>query len=211
LDSENTRIETNVLDQNTFPIHVVGGSGAVVRINRTICAGCQHITITEDARDGSVLHNTIEGDGVALVPGTGLVIDGMLTGADVIPVTGMSFLANEITSPRGIYVGRASDNVFRHNQLSGEVGLILAAESDQNRYWWNTILASNVGVIADKAVELTSGDGQGNWWGRRCPGVVFVPDVDSNRSDVTEPFAYYRYGAWLLDIEPGCDLMAPAV
>jgi hypothetical protein len=91
------------------------------------------------------------------------------------------------------------------NDVSSQRGLYLAGpDAWPNRVFHNNVIAATLGVEATFGpVELSDG-GRGNWWGRSCPGPLYVPGVDGNRVDVVDSRPYGARDAWLTGGVPGC-------
>ncbi|MFZ5470364.1 MAG: Ig-like domain-containing protein [Myxococcota bacterium] len=65
-------------------------------------------------------------------------------------------------------------------------------------------------VYAAGAIELSDTRAasptfqQGNYWGRSCPGTLFLAGVDSSRADVVDSYPYGQASAWTAGGTPGC-------
>jgi len=187
-------------------LEVISGTGLEVAWNTFSSLGGVAVAINEDATGGEVHHNVIEaqpGDEVR-----GIELYGMVGESGPLPVSEMSIHNNTITATVGIFMKRTSDGLLVGNDITAWTGFEMETVVGVNRYWWNNIQAQ-VGVIADEAMEISDGEGRGNWWGNYCPGPLFVGEVNSNRVDVIDNFAYGKRNAWELGLEAGCDTRAP--
>lgn len=110
---------------------------------------------------------------------------GVTTGIDA-GGAGMSIVGNLVVGATGAGIAitnaAANDAFVVHNLLVGnQVGLDVAAISDPSAFVFslNDVLGSGLRPLRTAAgatleIQLSSPDGQGNYWGRRCPS-AFVP------------------------------------
>ncbi len=96
------------------------------------------------------------------------------------------------------------------NTISGcpGKGLVIAGSADAVITLNNIFGNAGYQVEADTPIELSSSE-LGNYWGRSCPGDLFVPGVDSNRTDAVDSWPYAARDAWLVGDPPGCGVTPP--
>ncbi len=86
----------------------------------------------------------------------------------------------------GIEISESSDvKISRNNILS-------------NSRYQIASLTGNTGISLSE-------NGQGNFWGRSCPGDLFIAGTDSNSADLIDSFPYGTENQWATGDPPGCD------
>ena len=112
---------------------------------------------------------------------------------------------NEIqSSEEGIKFDTAIDNELYGNTIeAGTNGISLEAESWPNKIYHNNISGDVNGIFSFSPAEV-SWESEGNYWGRSCPGPLFIPGTDSNSVDVVDSFPYGQEDAWDFGLSPGC-------
>lgn len=111
----------------------------------------------------------------------------------------------------GVHIDGDRSTVTDSTLTANGVGLSLAGFGHAVSH--NNIFGNrNTQVRATQALELSDVIArQGGFWGRTCPGPLFVPGVDSNRLDVVDSHAYASASAWTSGASPGCAVVAPVI
>ncbi|MBI3183965.1 MAG: hypothetical protein HYZ28_17655 [Myxococcales bacterium] len=134
------------------------------------------------------------GAGVAAVFDSSVTVEGgSLSGAQV-----------------GIRLDGPGSSTVQDTTLTGN-GEGLSLLGGANLVFHNNVFGNQARqVSAPSAVELSDTRAsspsfqQGNFWGRSCPGSLFLAGTDSNRSNVVDSFPYAQAGAWAVGGSPGC-------
>jgi hypothetical protein len=147
----------------------------------------------------------------------GIELRGLSSG-ELIPIEDVSIAENEVSGPNdatGLRLLLAEDNKIINNHFSGNgveglgVGIDLTGGGWPNTIWHNAIDA-NLGLLSDPiSAELSHNQG-GNWWGRQCPGSLFVAGVDASPATLVDSYPYGGADYWKHGIATGCNLSPPA-
>ncbi len=174
----------------------------------------------EDVRvDGSArLPNRAPLAGVLVEAGT----NGRVNGLDAAALDGFSF---------GVRVADAVATIS-HARVSGaQVGVTLSATqastlqdsvvtangigltlSGQHRVFHNNVFGNGaLQVQATGTLELSSAEQEGNYWGRSCPGALFLAGTDSSSATVTDSFPFSQLNGWSAGATKGCELGPPTL
>ncbi len=197
-------VEDDILEENGVGVQfssVVAGRIADTAFVRQDWVA---MAIQEGSHDADVIGNV-----VAQLPGRqtqGVVLKGLIGEIGPTPVTGVDVRQNVLEGADwALVLEQAADNAIHENDVvAASFGLRLGEGSWPNRIWWNNIEASDWRVFADVGPADLSEGGRGNHWGHRCPGPLFQPGLDSNRPDVTDPYAYGEPNGWTAGDLPGC-------
>jgi len=106
----------------------------------------------------------------------------------------------------GIFNWMTNGNIFTGNTLTGNNYGIMFRYCVGTFYHNNIYNNTTYNVFSDTPIEL-SYNGEGNWWGRTCPGPLFIAGVDSNAGNVVDSYPYRKKDAWLEGIPPGCPVV----
>ena len=133
------------------------------------------------------------------------------TSGDIGYGIGSRYINNDVSRS-----GSAGINTTRVEEISGnnftdcKTGLTLISSPEAKVFHNNFVNNSNVGVHSDEPIEL-SHNGEGNYWGRACPGPLFVQSEDTNSPDVVDSHPYASFNGWLGGETPGCPGIPPIV
>ncbi|MDI7268640.1 MAG: NosD domain-containing protein, partial [Myxococcota bacterium] len=190
----------NRLEDNTVGIVLQSATSSNVARNTVTGPSYWAITLWDRAAGNEVAQNSIA------VGYDGVTLDGLVN--DPTANTANRVIGNTIVGGTGgVLLAHAQGNELTGNNREGGVnGITATGDAWPNRVYWNNFSGwSHWGVWMDAgpAAELSDG-GRGNWWGRSCPGPLFLPGVDSNRADVVDSFAYGARDLWLSGAGPGC-------
>jgi parallel beta-helix repeat protein len=192
-----------------------------VAVELVSSSGCTVIEnlISGETREGIILRddsfgNTVSGDSVSttLAEGTtSLALRGAIyisdIGEDIIVLVRENVIEENTFegAENGILFSLTADNDILRNDVSSTADAIKILNSEwTDRFYHNNINGEARGAYSESAPAELSYAGGGNYWGRNCPGPLFVPGEDSNRSDVVDSQAFSEPDAWDLGLPPGC-------
>jgi hypothetical protein len=162
-------------------------------VGNTMLGAGAAVFAMEKSVSGEIAGNVIAKVRAMTHASNGIGIYGMMGASGLDPATGFEVRDNRISGVfSAVSLGYARENDVHENDISDvNNGLSIAEEGWPNRFWWNNVEADVWGVRSKVApADISDGEGHGNWWGRTCPGSLFVPGVDGNPIDVTDDFAY---------------------
>jgi parallel beta-helix repeat protein len=173
------------------------GSGVLLRTGnrylRNDLSNCSILGAGFDDEDQIVVdENDFTGstNGLTLTRGTGALVSGNV-------IHGVDF--------DGLKLSGLTAPVVRENTIasSGRDGLLLQDSPSAQVFHNNIHDNARWQVNSNQPIEL-SHEGEGNYWGRSCPGDLFVAGTDSNRVDVVDSHPYRAADAWTIPEAPGC-------
>lgn len=151
----------------------------------------------------------------------GLSTTGPMTGFDAVVMAfsgaAVSVRNSHISRGRtGIRIDGPAPSEISGNTINGNlVGLELDGARDfvfHNNFFDNPLGSvrafAQAAELSDTRANLPTFQ-QGNFWGRPCPGPLFVAGTDSNRSGVVDSYPYGSASAWTVGGTPGCNTTPP--
>lgn len=188
---ENVNISGDPASPDGFGVHVLSRFGVPQNnIVRNVDASFRSIGIRIE---GAGLNNTITDNIVRGASSIG--IDVFLNGQ---PDGGNHVRNNDVRGGNvGIQIFRDADARITLNTITGNSNTGLHLTNSPNAIITrNNIFNNTLNAVSNTAIEL-SFSGEGNYWGRSCPGPLFVPGVDSNSEDVVDSFPCATFNGWL--------------
>jgi len=146
----------------------------------------------------------------------GIELRGLSSG-EVIPIEDVSIAENQLSGPNSATALRlrlAEGNHIVNNHFNGDGVQALGVAIDireggwPNTIWHNAIEAET-GLLGDAVTAEVSHNQKGNWWGRQCPGPLFVAGVDTDPATLVDSYPYSGSDYWKHGIATGCNLSPP--